>query len=178
MGDEEALIRVQMSETLASLTGKLEELEEQVSASVQSVKDSVHSVRETVDLKRQFRQRPWPFVSGAAAIGFLIGFRSNNHSTTNGTSAVPNNTHGSVGQTGSSAGVVRPPMAHQPSWLANLGESFRPEIAELKGLAIGTLLGVAREIITNQFPRPSEPTQGSDSNGSLHTQKQPVPDVK
>ncbi len=178
MGDEEALIRVQMSETLASLTGKLEELEEQVSASVQSVKDSVHSVRETVDLKRQFRQRPWLFVSGAATIGFLVGFRSDNQFTPNGSSGASNDTHESVNHSESNANVVRPRAAREPGWLANLGESFRPEIAELKGLVIGTLLGIAREIITNQLPRPSEHTAESDNNGSIHPRKQPVPDVK
>lgn len=170
MDSKGTVIRLQMDETLSGLTGKLGELEHQVSATVRSVKDSVNSVRDTVDLKLQVRQRPWSFMAGAAAIGFLGGYRPNNHQARKGNSDGPVHTRESAKYIDSSPDIAKSPAANKPGWLANLGESFRPEIAELKGILIGTLIGVAREIVTNQLPRSMERGAGSGGSDSLETQ--------
>jgi len=40
----------------------------------------------------------------------------------------------------------------QPSWLSTIGETFKEEIDQVKGLAVGTLLGVVRDLATEAVP--------------------------
>lgn len=48
--------------------------------------------------------------------------------------------------------------------LASLGERFEPELAELRGLVVGTLLGIAREVIISQARRTAEESGGKESD--------------
>ena len=184
MDKEAAVMRLQMDETLAGLTGKLGHLEYQVSSTVRTVKDSVNTVRDTFDLKLQVRQRPWALVAGAAALGFLGGYHltvPNGGSRTRGgkgADAPSSLIHADeliIPSLGSKAGTngskaAQPPAVSAPSWLANLGDSFQPELAELKGILIGALFGLVREIVTNHPPKPVEQPRGnaiSGDNGNL-----------
>jgi len=86
--DSPEVIRHQMEETRASLSEKLEMLEQQVKDTVQeaksavhdtvdTVKDAVHdtvdTVKDTFDISRQFQRHPWAMLGGSIALGFLGG---------------------------------------------------------------------------------------------------------
>jgi ElaB/YqjD/DUF883 family membrane-anchored ribosome-binding protein len=165
MDDSAEVIEQQIDETLASLTEKLSKLEQKVSGTVKTVKDSVMTVRDTFDLKRQVRRRPWTLVAGATALGILGGLRTNGRNTINGA------------QNGKSANTLQAELpagqharsntngslnreSEKLSWLAKLGQSLEPEIAELKGIAIGTLIGVFHEMLKSsakmQTARPKD----------------------
>jgi hypothetical protein len=49
-------------------------------------------------------------------------------------------------------GLSAPIAPTSPGWLAKLGESFEGEITQLKGLAVGTLLGIVRDMVTQSVP--------------------------
>jgi hypothetical protein len=123
-------------------------------------------------------------MAGAMVLGFIGGHRSNNHATRNGRSAsvpLPRESAAEGPHSGANDGTIgddgaRRAPAALPSWLENLGNTFQPEIAELKGIVIGTLIGIAREIITNQLPRPSERTAGVPNNGKLDNNHRTVLD--
>ena len=161
MDNEATVMRQQMDETLARLTDKLGKLEHQVSGTVRTVKDSVNTVRDTFDLKRQVRRRPWALLAGAMALGFLYGSRSNGcaRPTRNGRSAsaplarVADAEHPcAVANDGTNGADAARSSA--PGWLANLGGTFQPEIAALRGIALGTVLELVREAITKPAPKP------------------------
>ena len=164
MDKEPELIRQQMEETRAALTCKVEMLEKQVMANVEgattaveemvvqfqeaaqetvqsvkhSVQDAVESVRNTLDLRQQVQKRPWEMVVGATALGFLGGCLL--HRSSNGTfeKAFPN---------------------------SQLGNGLEPELTELKGLVVGSLLGALRDLATEAAPKSIERQMGDIFNG-------------
>ncbi len=178
MDNEGNAMRKQMDVTRDDLTGKLEELEYMVSATVRTVKDSVNSVRDTFDLKLHMRQRPWTLLAGATALGFLGGMRSGSHRSghtaedgkgDNATLARADpdvHPHTRVSDISNGKDPTRPATAASPSWLANLGSTFQPEITELKGIVLGSLIELVREIVTKQVSKSIARPVGARNNGS------------
>ena len=178
MDSEGTAMRQQMDVTLDELTGKLEELEHQVSATVRTVKDSVNSVRDTFDLKLHMRQRPWTLLAGATALGFLGGMRSGRHrsghtaedgkgdSATLARADPDEHPHTRVSDGSNGKDATRPATGASPSWLANLGGTFQPEIAELKGIVLGSLIELVREVVTKQVSKSMARPVGARNNGS------------
>src|SRR5262249_13139442 len=164
MDKEPELIRQQMEATRAALTYKVEMLEKQVMADVEgattaveetvaqfqvaahetvqslklSVQDAVEAVRNTLDLRQQVNKRPWEMGVGATALGFLGGYVF--HHSDNGTveKAFPT---------------------------SQLGNGLEPELAELKGLVVGALLGALRDMATEAVPKSIERQMGDIFNG-------------
>lgn len=175
MDNEAAAMRQEMDETMAGLTDKLGELGHQVSGTMRTVKDSVNTVRDSFDLKLQVRRRPWTVLAGATALGFLCGFRPNScgagHPTRNGRSdSAPRDRefaaeHPHTGVNGGANGADAARFSAQaaPCWLASLGNTFQPEIAALRGAAVGVLLEVIRERIAKPEPR-TMPRPAGDAN--------------
>jgi len=152
-------------EASASVNETIGSVKEAVHDTVQTVKDSVHdtvdSVKDTLDVRHQVETHPWPMMAGATALGFLGGFllmRSRSapthHYATTGYHPVAG---------GNGAGNYAPPpmsgmaptaAAPQESGglLHSLSKSFEPELKELKGLAVGALLGVVRDVISDSIP--------------------------
>lgn len=186
MADEQPeVIRQQMEETRASLTDKLESLENQVVGTMQdattavtetvenvkeafadtvetvkgTVRDTVESVKETFDLPRQVDRHPWLMVGGSVAVGFLcgrlVGGRASPGGALHGPAYSPMRPIRPEGERyAAESARVHHPVAEAPArgWLSSLGDTFGGEIDKLKGLAIGTGLGVVREMISKNVP--------------------------
>jgi len=86
---EPEVARQQMEDTRASLTEKLETLEQHMVDTVQgatnavantvenvrgAVHDTVENVKDTLNLRLHVRQHPWRMVAGSAALGCLGGY--------------------------------------------------------------------------------------------------------
>ena len=164
MDKEPELIRQQMEATRAALTYKVEMLEKQVMADVEgattaveetvaqfqeaahetvqslklSVQDAVEAVRNTLDLRQQVNKRPWEMVAGATALGFLGGCLLHRSANETFEKAFPN---------------------------SQLGNGLEPELAELKGLVVGSLLGALRDMATEAVPKSIERQMGDIFNG-------------
>lgn len=157
------------------ITGTVEDVEETVenvtetaSQTVEAVKETVSStvetVKETFNLQRQVEERPWLVVGAAVLVGYVggrliegarsrpsrreqfwpprqDGFGYDIRSAYSGTteSARPQT---AAGQT-----------ASQPSWFSGITQRFGSEINTLKGLALGTLFGVIRDMVTQNVPQ-------------------------
>jgi len=192
--EPEEVIKQQMLETRASLTEKLETLEQQVVGTVHSattavtdtvesvkgavqqtvelakasVHDTVEAVKDTFDLSRQVREHPWAMVGGSVTVGFAAGCLLS-RATASTRERLPNGgvptlstltprfeaerdggaRHRMAEQTRSTSADAG--GAHQ-GVLGDLGQRFDTEIHKLKGLALGTILGVVRDMITNSAP--------------------------
>lgn len=162
-----AVMRQQMDKTLAGLNVKLGALERQVSGTVRTVTDSVNTVRDSFDIKLQVRRRPWTLLAGAVALGFLGSFLSRSRRAdtpphngggdsappTRVAAAGPPSTANNGGM--NEADAARLIAAAGPGWLVSMGSRFQPEITALRGIAMGALLELVREIVTKPAPRPA-----------------------
>jgi ElaB/YqjD/DUF883 family membrane-anchored ribosome-binding protein len=172
--NEPEVIRQQMQETRTALTEKLEALEQQVTGTVQdareavtdtvetvrdavtetvdvvkdSVRETVDTVKETLDLSLQVERHPWAMVGGSVAVGFASGclFDLAAEEMRHVAARRATFTHRNGGPL-----RAEPPSAGH-SWLGELADKFHDEIGQLKGLAIGVALGVARDMLAQSMP--------------------------
>jgi hypothetical protein len=187
MDNEPEVIRRDMAETRAALADKLETLEnkvvgtleganaavhetvETVASSVQetvatvkgTVADAVDTVKETLDLRLQVRRHPCLMTGAAVAVGYMAG------------SLLGSRTSGRW-----QPGYLHQPLespwpdGHRPqAMLEDLQSSrgvshstkhkaaglFAPEVAQLKGLAVGFLVGAVRDAVSEALPDSMRP---------------------
>ena len=182
MGTESEVIRQEMDETRNSLTDKISQLEQQVvetvheasegmkqtveavKETVQSVKESVgetvDSVKDTFSIPRQVQRHPWMMMAAAAGSGFLAGYLLTGPAAKRAPS-VPvraprrpgNGSYKDTSVASSSFGEA-PAAAAEPSEgvLHQLTQTFENEINQLKGLAIGSLAGLVRDLVVGTIP--------------------------
>jgi ElaB/YqjD/DUF883 family membrane-anchored ribosome-binding protein len=164
----EELIQREMQETRASLTQKLETLEQKVvgtvegattavSETVEAIKESVHdtvatvnaTVKDSVDTVKDFldvpahvQQHPWLMVGGSVAVGYCLGTLLAQNPRARFAPAPS----GPAWQP--SNRISAPPSTSAPAepsmWAA--------EVTKLKGLALGVLFGAAREMLVSAVP--------------------------
>jgi hypothetical protein len=208
MENEADAIRTQMEDTRASLSEKLETLEQQIVDTVQgattavtdtvaSVKDAVtdtvsevkatvsetvDTVKSTFDIEQQVRKHPWLVFAGAIAAGF-VAERILDHMLKPRfaaspypplptppmpvTQPEPSPIHGGNGHSLAGNGHLRteavsdPTKAHnrvtpqgQAHQASDLTDLFGKEIEQLKKVAIGTTMGLVRDLVTDAMPAP------------------------
>jgi ElaB/YqjD/DUF883 family membrane-anchored ribosome-binding protein len=180
--NELEVIRHQMEEKRASLAEKLGVLEDEVLQTVhqatsavsntvhdvtdavdtvkQTVEQTVESVKESLDFREAIRQHPWTAlgVSFAAGIagGYLLETPSSQGSSetgrypqTNGFSSESHRTS-SNGGTGSSSSLT-----------SSFGSAGAEALQSIKGMAIGTLMGVLNKLVGDTVP--------ASMKGDVHT---------
>src|SRR5262249_34514997 len=183
MDDSPEVIRQQMEETRASLSEKLETLEQQVVGTVKdaraavnetvetvkgAVHDTVETVKETVDVRRQVERHPWAMLGGSIVLGYLGG-RLYERLEAPSPQWAPSGINGEYSPAQYTNGSSPPqPLREElsePESGHSLLHQFEPEIAKLKGLALGAVLGVLRDIVTAQVPDPLKPQVSDVMNG-------------
>jgi len=170
--NELEVIRTEMEETRSSLADKLEALEsefrgtvegatsavtntvESVQETVATVKDAVQetveSVKETLDVRKHVERHPWAMFGGAVAVGcfagFLLGPRRSSRRAAEATPPPPPQPPTRNG-TGHRNGAAKKPSSttEEPGVVQSTFQALR-------GLAVGTLMGVLREVLTNAVP--------------------------
>jgi uncharacterized protein YjbJ (UPF0337 family) len=170
------MIRAQMEQTRASLTEKLEALEQQVVGTVQeatsavantvetikeaaqetvgtvkeTVQETVDTVRQTFDVKLQFQRHPWVMFGGSMAMGYVAaGLAERSMKAPRRPAELPLS-QGLAGAApalrNSESAEPLPPRPLRNGLAHKLGEALQPELEKLKGLAIGLLMGAARDL--------------------------------
>jgi len=158
-----------VQETIDSATQMVEDtisnVKETVQETVGSVKDTVQetvsSVKETFDLRLQVRRRPWPMLGGSLVAGFVTGalFGEARHRQQMPMDRLASN--------GEPMMRYREPEYRAPAPEARssataeprepgLLDRFHDEIAQVKGLALGMLFGVVRDVIQEKMPQMSQ----------------------
>jgi ElaB/YqjD/DUF883 family membrane-anchored ribosome-binding protein len=179
MDQEPDVIRDQMEETRTSLTGKLESLERKVTDTVQgtatavgdavaSVKDAVRqtldSVRNVFDIQQQVDLHPWTMMAGSVAVGYLAGMlvpggarKGRNGSIRPAEPAAVRNGEVPRFESPAASSVAPAIPSGSASVLNEWGEKFKDEISELKSLAVGTTLGIIRDMVMPSVPPETKP---------------------
>jgi ElaB/YqjD/DUF883 family membrane-anchored ribosome-binding protein len=171
--NELEVIRHQMEEKRASLAEKLGVLEDEVLQTVhqataavsntvqdvtdavdtvkQTVEQTVESVKESLDFRDAIRQHPWTALGVSFAAGFAGGYmlespswqgvrEAGRHPQTNGFSSESYRASTSGGTESSS------------SLTSSLGSAGAEALQNIKGMAIGTLMGVLGKLVGDVVP--------------------------
>ncbi len=167
MDNELEVIRHQMEETRSSLADKLGELEGQIRGAVEgatnlvtdtaetvqetvhnvteTVQETVHNVAEAFDLSKQVERHPWPMMGAAVATGFV--------------GSLVLSRLGGARELASSAASSLNGATHHVAAAVERPGPVRDMLVRLKGLAIGALMGGARDMIVRALP----PEYGEDA---------------
>lgn len=161
-----------VTETVDSVKGAVQGTVDSVR---HSVEDTVASVSEALDLVLQVKRHPWGMLAGAIAVGYVgaqllaPGERSRarypgSHRTNGsidrlslgraeeeGMASVPSLNHATNGSAANGSANGSAATAHS-GLMSQIGDSFQAEIAKLKGLAVGTVFGMVRDMLTEAGP--------------------------
>jgi gas vesicle protein len=144
-----------------------ETIQETVSTVKGSVEDTVEAVKGSVknffDIPHHVDRHPWLMMGGSVLLGFLGGRlllpRPRAAEETAAGEAPGTSTPPSYGYSAAAAQVPEARYAERreeeparESWLTRLGDQFGGELSKVKGLALGTLFGVARDTIAQWVP--------------------------
>jgi len=171
MDNESEVIQQQMHDTREALQDKLETLEQQakntvedataaVRDTVEGVKETVQSVKDTFNVAHLVETHPMAMFLGATAVGFVAAHWLAQHSRpacarerqSTGPETPPAGKNGFAEPANANAAGARMPMpapfADPPkgNWIA---DHYGEELATLKSLALGTLGGLVRELLTS-----------------------------
>jgi len=167
---------------VAETVGTVKEAVQDTVASVkESVSETVETVKETFDLPRQVEKRPWTMLVGSAALGFLGGYllgggkeersrdrvaggphygraRSGREEFYASRSTGNGNGYGSstASETTTPASSAGTPRREEHGWLDSLGTTFQSELSQLKGLAVGAMFGLLRDMLSRSMPEPMQ----------------------
>jgi ElaB/YqjD/DUF883 family membrane-anchored ribosome-binding protein len=171
--NELEVIRNEMEETRSSLADKLEALEsefrgtvegatsavantveavqETVSNVKETVQETVESVKETLDVRKHVERHPWAMFGGAFALGcvagFLLGPRRRSRSPAEAAPPAPPTPIPTRNGAGHRNGA-----AQKTSSRTEEPGVVESTLQELRGLAVGTLMSVLREVLTGAVP--------------------------
>jgi ElaB/YqjD/DUF883 family membrane-anchored ribosome-binding protein len=156
-----------------TVSNTVESVKDTVSAVGETASETVEAVKEAFNLSEQVRRHPWLWVGGSVAAGFiagkLFGPRGERHTQEawefaqgrgyqpydaewqaptgngNGRSRISEPAEPAATESGTSSGMS--------GMLGGITQQFGPELNKLKELALGTLFGVARDMISRSLPQ-------------------------
>jgi ElaB/YqjD/DUF883 family membrane-anchored ribosome-binding protein len=176
-------MREEIDCTRSGLADKLEALEDRVMGTVQSAqetvedsiqmaKDTVATVKRTFDIKHHVEQYPWPMVGGCVLAGLALGAlfqrvwrpsrqtpdRLTGKETPFSASPAP---AADLRSNANFAGAASLPQNQAPpTSRPGLFDLFHDEIAKVKGMAIGYVIGLARDAIKDAVPQWASQIEG------------------
>jgi len=170
MGDQSEVNRDPINQSRSRLTDKLEALEAHVSGTVDStkaalgstvgtVKETMESVSEALDLRAHMERHPWLILGGSVAVGMLAARLFKGSSILENVAAA---LHAQPNADSSRASLNAPrPQATSDSWLDG-------QVKQLKTLALAALTNYVQEVTTHGLSTGVKPaTQGGVNNGNL-----------
>ncbi|MEI7684720.1 MAG: hypothetical protein WCL32_06810 [Planctomycetota bacterium] len=167
--DKISMLEQQVTDTVHEASVGVQETIEKVKVavqdSVQSVRDTVgetvDSVKETFSITSQVQQRPWVAMAGSVGVGFLAGYMLNAPSGRSQPSAPAPAPRRSGNGLHKEPFIAKAAVSEEresfssgggSSVVEQLTKTFEKEINQMKGLAIGTLAGIVRDLVVTAVP--------------------------
>jgi ElaB/YqjD/DUF883 family membrane-anchored ribosome-binding protein len=151
-----------VSSTTESVSETVENVKETVAETVENVKEKVtetiETVKRTFDLEYQVQEHPWLMMAGSCALGFAAGrlLPRAVHTAEHFMSHLGEGATHRSRFAGAAPAPSPPPngsaQGEHGGWFANLAREFGAELEQVKGLALGALLGLARDWATQNLP--------------------------
>jgi len=165
-------VRQTVQDTVSGAKETVASMQHCIQDTVQSVRESVRetaeTVSETLDVRKQVERHPWAMMAGATAVGFGVGVLVSRVDVPEAASAIastitsrPNNSSGTNGNNGSWSGPPpsffqqekrRESNGRQPRQESAEESPWVPAVNKLKGLAIGAMFGVLRDVLAKSMP--------------------------
>jgi hypothetical protein len=140
----------------------------------EAVQGTVETVKDTFDVRVQVERHPWAMMGASVALGYLGGrllrvSASDHYRQWRSVPAAPDeppwpsrhndgHPHRLQGPESSNKKLMpEEPLGSNPGWLRQMAALFQPEIAKLRGLAVGAVLSMARDMITDSAPEQLKP---------------------
>jgi len=161
-------VKESIQETVATVTDTVHDT---LGAVKHGVAETVESVKSFFDIPHHVDRHPWLMLGGSVLLGYLGGrlllprrrAADREPSFTPLESSSPPSYESSYTPSAPAARSSESAQAQEPSrgtdgessgpgWMSRLTERFGGEIGKVKGMAIGTLLGVARDMISKWVP--------------------------
>jgi ElaB/YqjD/DUF883 family membrane-anchored ribosome-binding protein len=142
-----------------------EAVQDTVTTVRESFEETVASVKDSLDVSRQVERHPWLMLGGSVCVGYVGGRLLERLEGGRVPLPPPQSRHflGGPRRTpdvpvSAPAPEPGPPTPRsEPGWLSLLTNSFGPEIAKLKSVAIGAALGLVRDRIAEATPPHLQP---------------------
>jgi len=151
-----------VAETVENVKETVENVKDAFQETVDTVKEkveeTVESVKNAFDLSQQWDRHPWALMGGAVALGYLGGYllgttrTSSSRGERRAGSYVPSSSRAEGVVNGSASNGAASKQPSRPGWLDTLREHFGTEIDKVKALAIGTSLGLVRDLLVEAAP--------------------------
>jgi len=151
-----------VKETVENVTEKLHDTVEGVTESVQhavegvkeSFDETVKTVSEAFNLRLQAERHPWLVFGGAVAAGCVGGLLLGGSSRSSQSSGGSSGFFGSGSESKATDSVTRaaPERAHDADESGGVGGWLWEQLGGLKGLAVGAMMGVVRDLVTQAVP--------------------------
>jgi len=132
-----------------------------------SVEETVETVKDTLDVQRQVKRHPWTMMAGSVALGYVGGVlldraEQDRYRLTRlspGVADLPTAERLSFGEPTSKGNVAQAPSSPSTSsnWLGDVSAAFEKEISLVKGMAIGTMMSMVRDLFIQSVPKPLKP---------------------
>jgi hypothetical protein len=136
-------VKETVQETVEKVT---ETVSETVGAVTEQFQETVQSVAETFNLRLQAERHPWLVFGGAVAAGavggYLIGGLAHGNGDRAASHAQPERHTGGPSVVGTAASAVG----------SALGGFLGEQLSNFKGLAIGAMMGVVRDLVKRSLP--------------------------
>jgi len=134
LGELESQVRETVQVAGETVTNTVDGVKEVVSSVTDTVSSTVESVKETFNFRKHVEDHPWAAIGTAVAVGMAGGWLIEAPSQQPATSAAPPFPRSE-------------PRPSEPGMMTNL-------LHNLQGMAIGSLIGVARDYLREIAPEP------------------------
>lgn len=165
--DKLEVLEHEVKETIAdakdTVTGTIESAKQTVEDITSNVKETVQetvdTVKRTLDLPRQVDQHPWGMMGGSMMAGFLAGYflpgsrQMDRWGHRLAQAAAPRAAPRPETLSRPNGQAQQPAAANTgPGFLDKLLDQFEPEVNRVKEMAIGTMVGLLRDWVTQALP--------------------------
>lgn len=174
---------VRVGKPIGAVLESVSETLSTVQQTVHTVKNGVASIRENCDVVNHVQRRPWIAMAGATALGYWGAKVLRNRAARRGVivrdyarSGSPRGVDiGHLAGPGEANATLPLPVATE-SRGAQFREMFHEETIQLRGIAMGFLFGVLRDVLLKSVPRPMGPHVGDVIDGvTLRLGATPIP---
>lgn len=140
-----------VQETVHTLKATVQETVQSVATTVQdTVRSLADGMKEALDVRQQVERHPAAMVGGATALGFVTGLIV---FTGRSGGRVPAHTHRATGGMASGAPIAAAPaVSHRPAWLDDLFEMAGREVKKLAEQALSQASASLRRTVETQVP--------------------------
>jgi len=122
-----------------------------------TVRETLSTVKDALDVSRQMQNHPWILLGGSMMAGFISGrvldsIESGRFPRRLTYSSAPDDLLSENAGGEPAQGMMAQAVRSAPTFLKSLADTFAPELAKVKGVALGMAMGLLRDKLSQSVP--------------------------